>query len=163
MRELVRWLDHVVEHPNRYKEKEIEAGVIELEKDPGEILVQGTPMSAKNFNTMDLAAFEAMLMAADGCRMISILQNTVNGLTGIKIPVTLTNSKVYPHNNSKKTIQIPIPRNTMDYTIECEVESVEGGAAGELVITDKLRNGFKLAHTGSATKVVVNCYVRGGI
>lgn len=163
MRELVRWKDHVVEHPSRYKETEIKPGVIELEKDPGEILVQGTPMNAGNFNTMDLAALEAMLMASESSRAICILQNTVNGLTGKKIPVTLTNSRVYPHNNSKKTIPIPTPRNTMDYTIECEVESVTGGAVGELVITDKLLNGFKLAHTGSATKVVVNCFVRGGI
>lgn len=76
---------------------------------------------------------------------------------------TLTNSQVYPHNNSIKTLQIVTPRNTKDYTITVEVVSVTGGAAGEFEISDKLLNGFKIKYTGSASSVVVRCYVRGGI
>ena len=33
---------------------------------------------------------------------------------------------------------------------------------GDIVITDKLLNGFKMAHTGSAKSVTVKVYVKGG-
>lgn len=163
MRELVGWNDHVVEHPNRYREVQVAEGVVELEKDPGEIIEQGTPMNANNFNAMDLAAFEAMLMSSEATRALRLLDRSVNGLIGEKISITLNNGQTYPHNNSKATIKIPTPRNTMDYTIAYEVENVTGGAVGEIVITDKLLNGFKVAYTGSAKSVAVNFYVRGGI
>lgn len=163
MREIVNWRDHVVEYPNRYKIVQISDGIVELQKDPGEILVQGTPMNATNFTIMDYAALEAMLMSSDAARMVRLLNGSVNGLIGEKIAIKLNNNQPYPHNNSKATIKIPTPRNTMDYTIAYEVESVTGGAVGEIVITDKLLNGFKVAYTGSAKSVAVNFYVRGGI
>lgn len=87
----------------------------------------------------------------------------LEGLSGDKIQVTLTNSQKYPHNNSKKTVQLPVTKNNMKYTITCEVVEVTGGAVGEFEFTDKLLNGFKIAYTGSASKVIVNCYVRGGV
>lgn len=87
----------------------------------------------------------------------------MGGLVGEKIIVTLTNTQVYPHNNSKKTVQLPVSRNNMDYTVECEVVSVTGGSVGDFEFSDKLLNGFKIAFTGSAKSVTVNCYVRGGI
>lgn len=163
MRELVSWQDHVVEHPNRYKKVDNGDGTLDLVKAPGEILVQGTPMSAGNFNTMDLAALEAMLMASENNRSLRIVKSLVDGLVGDKIQVTLTNTQPYPHNNSKKSVQLPVTRNSKNYTITCEVESVAGGAVGEFVISDKLLNGFKVEYTGSASKVIVNCYVKGGI
>jgi len=56
-----------------------------------------------------------------------------------------------------------VTKNNMKYTITCEVVEVTGGAVGEFEFTDKLLNGFKIAYTGSASKVIVNCYVRGGV
>lgn len=88
---------------------------------------------------------------------------TIETEQGVKTTLTLTNSQVYPHNNSIKTLQIVTPRNTKDYTITVEVVSVTGGAAGEFEISDKLLNGFKIKYTGSASSVAVRCYVRGGI
>ena len=38
-----------------------------------------------------------------------------------------------------------------------------GGAVGEIVITDKQLNGFKIEHTGSAAKVSVKYIVEGGM
>lgn len=163
MRDLIGWNDNVVQYPNRYREVQISEGVVELKKDPGEIIQQGTPMSAKHFNIMDYAAFEAMLMASESSRVVRILNNYVAGLIGEKIQVTLTNSQQYPHNNSKKTVQLLTKRNDMDYTVECEVVNVTGGSVGEFEFSDKLLNGFKISFTGSAKSVVVNCYVRGGI
>lgn len=163
MRELVGWQDHAVEYPGRFQEQDLGSGLIQLTPSPGKVKKQGTPQNATNFNTMDLAALEAMLMASENNRNLLQVWRELDGLTGEKIQVTLTNSQQYPHNNSKKTVQLMTAKNNKDYTIECEVVSVTGGAVGEFEFSDKLLNGFKVAFTGSASQVVVNCYVRGGI
>lgn len=162
MRELVNWKDQVCEFPNRFKHN-VDGDKVTLEKDPGTIKQQGTPQNATNFNRMDLAALEAMLMSAEAIRMLLRQSEELKGITGEVIEATLTNSQVYPHNNSTKTLQIVTPRNTKDYTITVEVVNVTGGAAGEFEISDKLLNGFKIKYTGSASSVAVRCYVRGGI
>lgn len=102
-------------------------------------------------------------MASENARNLLQVAKDIEGLTGDKIQVTLTNTQPYPHNNSKKTVQLTKSKNNMDYTVECEVVSITGGAVGEFEFSDKLLNGFKVAYTGSASEVVVNCYVRGGI
>lgn len=162
MRNLINWQDQIVEEPNRYSMTDLGGGKIRLDKDPGEKFKEGTPQNALNFNTMDLAAFEAMLMASDASRKIRIMENIVDGLRGEKIQVTLNNSQLYPHNNSKKTVQMK-SRNTKDYTIESEIVSVSGGAVGSIEYSDKMLNGFKVAYTGSAKAVTLNLYVRGGV
>lgn len=162
MRDLVNWKDHVVEYPNRFTQSE-SGGYTTLEKAPGTIQQQGTPQNATNFNTMDLAAFEAMLMASECTRNINHLDDSVTGLQGEVIEATLTNTQEYPFNNSQQTLQITTPRNTKDYTVVPEIVSVSGGAVGDFEISDKLLNGFKIQYTGSADSVMVRCYVRGGI
>lgn len=162
MRELVNWKDHVVEFPNRFTKDEA-GGFLILERAPGTVRQQGTPQSATNFNTMDLAALEAMLMASENTRNLIHMEDVLSGLQGEIIEATLTNSQEYPHNNSIKTLQLTTPRNTKDYTVTPEVVSVSGGAVGDFEISDKLLNGFKIQFTGSADSVVVRCYVRGGI
>lgn len=162
MRELVNWKDHVVEFPNRFTKDEA-GGFLILERAPGTVRQQGTPQSATNFNTMDLAALEAMLMASENTRNLIHMEDVLSGLQGEIIEATLTNSQEYPHNNSIKTLQLTTPRNTKDYTVTPEVVSVSGGTVGDFEISDKLLNGFKIQFTGSADSVVVRCYVRGGI
>ncbi len=163
MRELVNWEDRVVEFPRRFKQTDLDGGLCTIERSPGKVKKEGTPQSSTNFNTMDLAALEAMLMANENQRMLRIMQNTVDGLDGQKIAVELTNDQVYPFNGSQKAVQITPQRNDKSYTVEVEVVSKEGGFIGDFEITEKLVNGFKIAYTGSATKVNVICYVRGGI
>lgn len=46
----VNWADHVVERPNTYTEVENDDGSITHEASPGEIIQQGTPISATNLN-----------------------------------------------------------------------------------------------------------------
>lgn len=163
MRQPVNWQDHVVEHPNRYKEVDNGDGTVDLQKQPGEIIQQGTPMNATNLNGMDYGILEDLFIASDLVREARMMKDSIRGITGDKIQITLTNSQAYPHNNSKKTVQISPSRNTKDYTVECYVVSASGGAVGDFEISDKLLNGFKIAYTGSASSVIVDCYVRGGI
>ena len=53
--ERIRWKDHVVERPRTYTEVTNSDNSKTFTAAPGEILQQGTPQSATNFNTMDEA------------------------------------------------------------------------------------------------------------
>ena len=79
MRDLINWKDHVVEYPNRFTQSE-SGGYTTLEKAPGTIQQQGTPQNATNFNTMDLAALEAMLMASENTRNLIHMSDSMLGI-----------------------------------------------------------------------------------
>lgn len=163
MKQPINWKDHVVQYPNRYKVTQNGDGTETAEKVPGEVIQQGTPMNAANFNNIDLAAIQAIIMSNENSRIIRHLMNKAEALEGEQIEVTLTNSRNYPFNNSKKTVQLLRNRNRKNYTVIIEILSKEGGAIGDLYLSDKLLNGFKVEYTGSAKKVVLNCIVQGGM
>ena len=75
--------------------------------------------------------------------------------------VTLTNSLKFPMNNSKVSVALTIPRNTSNYVVNTEVLSAVGNV-GEIEITEKLINGFKMSFTGGATSVTVKFIITGG-
>lgn len=62
--EAIKWYDHVTEHPHRRRITENGDGTVELEKDQGTILQQGTPQSATNFNRMETGIMDAHLATA---------------------------------------------------------------------------------------------------
>ena len=53
-------------------------------------------------------------------------------------------------------------RNHLDYTVTAEVLEYSGGCVGDIEVSEKLVNGFKIAHTGSATEVKLKVFVKGG-
>ena len=69
----------------------------------------------------------------------------------------------YPFNNSDKTINLTKTRKTTNYLVEARVTGFSGGLPGELSVSDKALNGFKLGFDGSATSVTVKYIVKGGI
>ena len=75
--------------------------------------------------------------------------------------LTLTNTTGYPFNSSAKSVALKIPREGSDYIVLGEVVSAVGNV-GEIVVTDKLTNGFKIGYTGSATSAVIKFVVIGG-
>jgi len=123
----------------------------------------GYAIPAFNFNNMEQGIFAANVLTAESIRMIMMLQNKTDSLEGIILEETLTNSKKYPFNDSVKTIALGNEnlRNNKDYTVIVETEAADG-FVGDIVITDKMLNGFKIAYTGSASSVKVKCYVQGG-
>lgn len=139
------WLNHVV--------------------DPGTgaIIQQGTPQDQDRFNNLEEGVFSENMTALEAVRMARLLKNTTDGLVGEKKVVTLVNSQKYPFNNSIQNVSLAASRNTKDYTVEVEIVSYTGGGIGDIEVTEKLLNGFKVAFTGAASQVVVNCYVQGGI
>lgn len=162
MRDPINWLDHVVEYPNRVRLTSLGGDLYTLEKVPGEVVQQGTPVNAANQNAMDLAALQAIMMSAENAAEIRWLKDLVNAQAGEFITVTLTNAEQYPFNGSQQTVQLAKNRNRKDYTVLVEVQSSTGGGVGDIMITDKLLNGFKIAFSGAATSVTVRCAVQGG-
>lgn len=163
MIEPVNWQDHIVEHPDWYKEVDVGNGNVQHIKVPGTVKQQGTPLSAKNLNHQESEALEALFMTRFLSDLLRKQADTVNGLAGEQITVTLTNTQSYPFNDSKKTVSLGTVRNTKNYTVLVEILSKTGAGVGDIEITDKLTNGFKIAYTGAASSVTVNCIVQGGI
>lgn len=75
--------------------------------------------------------------------------------------VTLTNSQVYPYNNSKRTVALQTSQPSADYIVVCDVTAFTGNV-GEIVVSGKMTNGFAIEHTGSASSVTVRYMVIGG-
>lgn len=162
MRDLINWQDHVVEHPGRFIEQDLGGGLVQHTPAPGEVKKQGTPQNATNFNTMDIAAFEAMLMANENTRMLLHTRRELAGVKGLTVDITLKSTQDYPFNNSKATVTLPALRNTDTYYVIPETLEANG-EVGEYEVSEKLLNGFKLAYTGSAKTVKVRCHVIGGM
>ena len=129
---------------------------------PGEIVQEGTPVNAANLNALDDAALQAIMMAAENTVHLRQIKDAVDAQEGEQIEVVLKNGQQYPFNNSKKPVQLTTNRNRKTYTVLTEVLASQGGGVGDIVISDKLLNGFKAEYTGAATEVTVNCIVQGG-
>jgi hypothetical protein len=74
---------------------------------------------------------------------------------------TLTNNQEFPFNNSKKTVALQTAQANADYLVVTEIVDFTGNV-GDIVVTDKMTNGFAIQHTGSASSVEVDYFVIGG-
>lgn len=124
-----------------------------------EVIQDGTPQSAGNFNNMEHGISDAHLAAA-----LLIIQS---GLTADQVAteektVTLSNSQSYPFNNSTQTIALSTVRNFTDYTVEAEVLD-HSGNVGDVRIFDRMLNGFKVAYDGSAKSATIKLRIKGGM
>lgn len=137
------WVDHIVD-------------------EQGNIVQQGTPLSARNLNRIEDNTFEVHEMCAVLTQQVMQHKRLLADLEGEVGQVTLTNTQTYPFNNSKVTVALAKPRNTLNYTVQTEIISASG-FPGDIKISDKQLNGFKIEFTGSATSVTVKYIVRGGM
>ena len=156
------WKDHVTQFSNRYKEINNADGTITHEAVEGEVIQEGTPQNAKNFNDMEQRILAAGEVAGLAMLKVGVVESKVEGLAGEIIETTLTNTKEYPFNNSKKTVALKTPRGNLDYTVNVEADADGAGGVGDIKITDKQLNGFKIEYTGAAKSVSVKCTVQGG-
>lgn len=160
------WQDHVVDEGT------------------GEIMQQGTPQSASNFNNLEegvftsdeLAAVVAQQVRQHGRALDKLGADLVTGLDGLAEEldagiaaldgeigeVVLTNTQEYPFNNSVKTVSLSKPRDTLNYRVIIEIVA-STGMPGGIRVFDKQLNGFKVAFTGSATSTTIKYYVQGGV
>lgn len=152
-----------------YNSVTVTAAYIQLYTTVGNAASVSLDVDSGAFATIaDLQEFELKLTSMAEVNTLKIMQldRDIDGLKGVIVPATLTNTLEYPFNDSKATVAISSNRNTTDYYVVPELVSASGGngaSVGELRVSNKLLNGFKLEFTGSATAVTVNCHVIGGM
>lgn len=156
------WLNHVTEYEDRYKETQNADGSVTHTPFEGEVIQEGTPQDADHFNKMEdgitNAGETAALMALNAIHT----QQQIADMVGETITVTLKNGQEYPFNNSVQAVALSKQRNHLNYTVTAEIQEETDGFAGDIVVSEKLLNGFKVEHTGSAKTVKVKLYVKGG-
>lgn len=69
--------------------------------------------------------------------------------------IKLKNSKMYPFNNSITAVALKVPFESSNYNVYAVVQK-STGEVGDIVISDKARNGFKIAYTGSAVDAEIS-------
>lgn len=157
-----QWQDHVTQFGDRYTETNNGDGTITHTPVEGEVIQQGTPQSATNFNHLEDGVSNAAELAALMAIEIIHQRQMTADLKGEAIEVQLTNSQKYPFNNSVKTLALSQNRNHVKYTVEAEVMEKSSGFVGDIIVSEKLVNGFKIAYTGSAASVKLKVFVKGG-
>ena len=75
--------------------------------------------------------------------------------------VSLTNTAKFPFNNSQKTVALAKTQKDINYAVIPEDPLL--GNVGDIVVSNKQVNGFKIEFTGSAASATVKYIVIGGI
>ena len=165
------WVDHALSETNKFKITQV-SGDVHTIVPYGTVMQQGVPQDSAHFNNIEeaLSAHEialglhsnALMQHMDEIKKNAALAEVVDKLHTVETgTVTLTNSAKYPFNNSQKTVALAAQRNTPAYVVITEAKSFVGNV-GEIVVSDILANGFKIAFTGSATSVTVEYKILGG-
>jgi len=161
------WVDETDEYEDRYTESLNDDGTISHTKVRGTVYVEGTPQDAAHFNNQEAGIYDAhsaalLLINAlrqQGWRVEALEKATVQE-TGT---VTLNNTQAFPFNNSIVTVPLTNVRDNLNYIVEIiSVTPAGGGNAGEIEVSERQTNGFKMAFTGSASSVAVTYAVIGG-
>jgi len=164
------WKDHVTQYPNRRTITDNGDGTVDVEKAQGEVIQQGTPQSATNFNNQENGvqdshtAFQVFLqyfIQFDRWVRQKIADYATEFLNEIQT-VTLTNTLKFPFNDSIYTVSLVTARKTLNYDVSWEVTAANGNV-GDIIVTDKQLNGFKIAFDGSATSVTLQLRIKGGM
>lgn len=152
------WVDEVDEFEGRFQETDLGGNVVQHTIIRGEVYTEGTPQDAAHFNNMEQGIYDAHqeLVAQDG--RITNLESYANPEVGV---VTLTNSEEFPFNNSSVSVALTNERDNLNYLVEI-VKIEPTGNPGEIEVTDRQVNGFKIGFTGSASSVKVTYSVIGG-
>lgn len=150
------WKDHVTLPANCFKITDNGDGTVTITP-AGTVMQQGTPQDQTHFGNLEkgmVDAHTAALLLLNFAR-----QNAWEVERGTK---KLINSAKYPFNSSQSSVALSLGRENGDYIVLTEVVETDGNV-GEVVVSDKLTNGFKLAFTGSATTATINYIVIGGL
>ncbi len=79
---------------------------------------------------------------------------TLLGVTPVTGTATLTNALEFPFNGSQQTVSLATAQDNTLYDVETEVVS-SVGSVGEIEVSDRQVNGFKLAYTGGASSATI--------
>ena len=152
------WKDESDQYEGRYIETMNGDGTITHTLVRGTVYVEGTPMDAQNFNHMEGGIFDAHEELVQHDSRVTNLESYANPEVGV---ITLTNTEDFPFNNSSVSVALTNERDNLNYLVEIvKVEPV--GNPGDIEVTDRQVNGFKIGFTGSASSVKVTYSVIGG-
>lgn len=90
-----------------------------------------------------------------------IWQNEDEALICEEGTVTLSNSQKFPFNDSRVSVALAKTQKDTKYVVVTDVQTVAGNI-GDVTVTDKQVNGFKIGYSGGAASVTVKYYVIGG-
>lgn len=159
MYKATEWKDHVTQFPNRRNLIENQDGTVNVEKAQGDIIQQGTPQSATNFNNIEAGVFESIGLGGLVAMRARLQQDALMELEAIAIDATITGT------DTLESIVIPATktRNRTAYNVLAEIVAVTGGQAGDIIISTKQANGFKAKYLGDASSVTLRLIVQGGM
>lgn len=163
MYEPTKWLDHITTIRNVFREVDNEDGTTTHYPVEGEVIQQGTPMDATRFNNMESGIKASTVTLLELVRMSQFFNRELKGLHGEMGVVTLRNGQQHPFNDSSLVVALRTPRDTTEYIVDIELISMTNGFVRQLVITNKLLNGFSLSYIGDARSVKIAYIVRGGV
>lgn len=118
--------------------------------------------------------FEAVDQRFDGVDLVNSDANTAAKLVLIAVGqltaqtadeekiVQLTNTQSYPFNNSQQTVSLRGTKTTTAYSVDVEVLEHDGDV-GDVIVYDKLLNGFKVRYDGSAKSAKLKINIKGGM
>lgn len=134
-----------------------------VDPDTQAVIQPGTPQSAGNFNNMENGIQDASVAAAMMMLFAKENEHRLDNEAAVEEhTVTLTNTETYPFNNSKTSVSLTTVRANKTYIVDAEI-TAHTGDVGNIRITDKLLNGFKVEFDGSATSVTVILRIKGGL
>ena len=149
------WQDEVRSPSNRYVVTDNADNTKTIVR-AGTVMQPGTFQDQDHFNNMEVGITDTQI--AVQMLLNALRQNEWEIERG---EVSLTNSAVYPQNNSVQSVALQLPKENGDYVVLAEVKSFSGNV-GEIVVSDKLANGFKIGYTGSASAATIKYTVIGG-
>lgn len=114
----------------------------------------------KDLETVDLDGDTAIALIINALRQ-HIWQNEDEAPICEYGSVNLTNTGTFPFNNSQQTVALVKTQKNTKYAVI--PEDPTKGDVGDIVVSDKQVNGFKIEFTGSAKSTTVKYIVIGGI
>lgn len=141
-----------------------------IDQSTQQVIQEGTLQSADNFNTGEhgtgdahtaFAIFLQYYLQYEREARAKNINYEAEFLNEVKT-VTLTNSLSFPRNNSVQTVNLTTSRKTLNYDVSWEIVSATGNV-GDIIVSDKQLNGFKIAHDGSASSVTLKLRIKGGM
>lgn len=136
-----KWLDRVVD------------------ADSGEVIQEGTDLSAGHFNNLEEGVSDAYIATA--LLAIAADQNRYNTNAEV-IVVDIQNTQRFPFNDSAQRVRMKSKRNTTDYSVTAEVIEHLGNV-GDISILYKDTSGFTVKYDGSATRAKIKLTITGGM
>lgn len=168
-----QWQDRVTQYEDRYRETQNPDGTYTHTPVEGEIIQVGTPQNQTNFNNIENGIQDATL-AGNILAWLNLHQQRRNDkhetmvdaeILGELHTITLTNNATLPFNSTvdtPTTVALTKTRKNLFYSVEAEVTE-HNGLVGDVIISNKALNGFKIAYTGSGKSVTLAVRIKGGM